>query len=61
MSQSSSVSGFPYYVHHLSDLSSGIIQAMEKLQKKCIIKFTETDMHVICNDEANEGGIQVWS
>ncbi|OAX41448.1 cell cycle checkpoint [Rhizopogon vinicolor AM-OR11-026] len=38
-----------------------IIQAMEKLQKKCIIKFTETDMHVICNDEANEGGIQVWS
>ncbi|KAF8963097.1 checkpoint protein Hus1/Mec3 [Flammula alnicola] len=38
-----------------------IIQAIEKLQKKCIIKFTETNMHIICNSEANEGGIQVWS
>ncbi|KAF8149076.1 checkpoint protein Hus1/Mec3 [Crassisporium funariophilum] len=37
------------------------IQAIEKLQKKCIIKFTETNMHIICNSEANEGGIQVWS
>ncbi|EIW83682.1 cell cycle checkpoint [Coniophora puteana RWD-64-598 SS2] len=37
------------------------IQAVEKLQKKCIIKFTETEMHIICNDDANEGGIQVWS
>jgi HUS1 checkpoint protein len=41
--------------------SAGIIQAVEKLQKKCIIKFTETNMHIICNSEANEGGIQVWS
>jgi len=39
----------------------GVIQAIEKLQKKCIIKFTETNMHIICNSEANEGGIQVWS
>ncbi|KAI9566892.1 cell cycle checkpoint [Boletus coccyginus] len=38
-----------------------IIQAIEKLQKKCIIKFTEDEMHIICNDDANEGGIQVWS
>ncbi|KAH7928104.1 cell cycle checkpoint [Leucogyrophana mollusca] len=38
-----------------------IIQAVEKLQKKCIIKFTETEMHIICNDDANEGGTQVWS
>ncbi|KAG2132941.1 cell cycle checkpoint [Suillus clintonianus] len=38
-----------------------LIQAVEKLQKNCIMKFTETEMHVICNDEANEGGIQVWS
>ena len=39
----------------------GITQAIEKLQKKCIIKFTATNMHIICNSEANEGGIQVWS
>ncbi|KIK60204.1 hypothetical protein GYMLUDRAFT_168427 [Collybiopsis luxurians FD-317 M1] len=38
-----------------------IMQCVEKLQKKCIIKFTEETMHVICNNEANEGGIQVWS
>lgn len=38
-----------------------IIQAVEKLQRKCIIKFTENEMHIICNDDANEGGIQVWS
>ncbi|KAG2031274.1 checkpoint protein Hus1/Mec3 [Suillus americanus] len=31
-----------------------LIQAVEKLQKKCIMKFTETEMHVICNDDANE-------
>ncbi|KDQ58941.1 hypothetical protein JAAARDRAFT_56944 [Jaapia argillacea MUCL 33604] len=38
-----------------------IIQAIEKLQKKCIIKFTPTEMHIICNSDVNEGGIQVWS
>lgn len=51
-------------LHALSLLDlvgTGIIQAVEKLQKKCIIKFTEDEMHIICNDDANEGGIQVWS
>ncbi|KAF8799058.1 cell cycle checkpoint [Phlegmacium glaucopus] len=38
-----------------------IIQAIEKLQKTCIINFTETNMRIICNNGANEGGIQVWS
>ncbi|KAH9838729.1 cell cycle checkpoint [Rhodofomes roseus] len=38
-----------------------ISQAVEKLQKRCIIKFTESEMHIICNNEAGEGGIQVWS
>ncbi|KAJ3986570.1 checkpoint protein Hus1/Mec3 [Lentinula detonsa] len=38
-----------------------IMQSVEKLQKKCIIKFTEDNMHIICNNDANEGGIQVWS
>ncbi|KDQ24948.1 hypothetical protein PLEOSDRAFT_1067649 [Pleurotus ostreatus PC15] len=38
-----------------------IIQAIEKLQKKCIIKFSDAEMRVICNNDANEGGIQVWS
>ncbi|TFY56033.1 hypothetical protein EVJ58_g7878 [Rhodofomes roseus] len=35
-----------------------ISQAVEKLQKRCIIKFTESEMHIICNNEAGEGGIQ---
>ncbi|TEB31539.1 cell cycle checkpoint [Coprinellus micaceus] len=38
-----------------------VIQTLEKLQKKLIIKFTEETMHLICNHETNEGGIQVWS
>ncbi|KAG6917856.1 hypothetical protein DXG01_000761 [Tephrocybe rancida] len=38
-----------------------IIQSIEKLQKKCVIRFTETNLHIICNHDANEGGIQVWS
>ncbi|KAI0703846.1 checkpoint protein Hus1/Mec3 [Cytidiella melzeri] len=38
-----------------------IVQAVEKLQKRCVIKFTETDMHIICASDVNEGGIQVWS
>jgi HUS1 checkpoint protein len=37
----------------------GLIQTIEKLQKKCIVKFSEAAMHIICNQE--EGGIQVWS
>ena len=39
----------------------GIVQAIEKLQKKCVVKFTETEMHIICASDVNEGGIQVWS
>ncbi|KAK7048346.1 checkpoint protein [Favolaschia claudopus] len=35
--------------------------SIENLQKKCIIKFSEDVMCIICNSEANEGGIQVWS
>ncbi|KAI0794159.1 cell cycle checkpoint [Fomes fomentarius] len=38
-----------------------IVQAIEKLQKRCIIKFAEQDMRIICTGDANEGGIQVWS
>ncbi|KAH9481907.1 Checkpoint protein hus1 [Psilocybe cubensis] len=38
-----------------------IVQAIEKLQKRCLIKFTEEHMCIICNNDANEGGIQVWS
>ncbi|OCB84797.1 cell cycle checkpoint [Sanghuangporus baumii] len=37
-----------------------IIQAIEKLQKRCIVRFTETEMHIICNAET-EDGVQVWS
>ncbi|KAH9981897.1 cell cycle checkpoint [Russula compacta] len=36
-----------------------LVQTIEKLQKKCIIKFSETAMRIICNHE--EGGVQVWS
>ena len=38
-----------------------ISQAVEKLQKRCIVKFTESEMHIICNNDAGEGSIQVWS
>ncbi|THU98365.1 cell cycle checkpoint [Dendrothele bispora CBS 962.96] len=38
-----------------------VIQSIEKLQKRCYIKFTETNMQIICNHDSNEGGIQVWS
>ncbi|KAG7096541.1 hypothetical protein E1B28_003967 [Marasmius oreades] len=38
-----------------------IVQAVEKLQKKCVIRFTEENIHIICASEANEGGMQVWS
>ena len=41
--------------------SAEITQAIEKLQKRCIIKFTESHMHIICNHDASEGGVQVWS
>ena len=38
-----------------------IVQAIEKLQKRCIVRFTEADMHIICASDVNEGGMQVWS
>ncbi|KAI0346232.1 cell cycle checkpoint [Trametopsis cervina] len=38
-----------------------IVQTVEKLQKRCVIKFTETEMHIICANDVTEGGIQVWS
>ncbi|PCH42690.1 cell cycle checkpoint [Wolfiporia cocos MD-104 SS10] len=38
-----------------------ILQTVEKLQKRCSIKLTETEMHIICNSDVNEGGIQMWS
>jgi len=43
------------------DFRAEITQAIEKLQKRCIIKFTESHMHIICNHDASEGGVQVWS
>lgn len=39
---------------------SRIVQAIEKIQKKCIVRFTEDDVHIICNSETNEGSLQVW-
>lgn len=42
-------------------LAVEIVQAIEKLQKRCIIKFAEQDMRIICTGDSNEGGIQVWS
>ena len=39
----------------------GIIQSVEKLQKRCTIKFGEQELRVICTGDVNEGGIQVWS
>lgn len=38
-----------------------IVQAVEKLQDKCVVKFTETEMHIICTSDATDGGVQVWS
>ncbi|KAF8501254.1 cell cycle checkpoint [Gautieria morchelliformis] len=37
-----------------------IIQALERLSKTCILKFSEHQLRIIC-DKANDGGIQVWS
>lgn len=38
-----------------------IIQTIEKLQKKCIIQFSEQYVRIICTNDANEGGVEVWS
>lgn len=36
----------------------GVIQAIEKIHKNVTIKFT-ANKHIIFNNDANEGGIQV--
>ncbi|TFL06872.1 checkpoint protein Hus1/Mec3 [Pterulicium gracile] len=38
-----------------------VAQAIEKLQKQYIITLTPSQMKIICNDDTNDGGIQVWS
>ncbi|EKM57854.1 uncharacterized protein PHACADRAFT_90692 [Phanerochaete carnosa HHB-10118-sp] len=38
-----------------------VVQAISQLQKKFVVKFTETEMGIICASEVNEGGIQVWT
>ncbi|KAH9854494.1 cell cycle checkpoint [Lenzites betulinus] len=43
------------------DTFAKIVQSVEKLQKRCTIKFAEHEMRIICPGDANEGGIQVWS
>ncbi|KAI0640317.1 cell cycle checkpoint [Trametes polyzona] len=43
------------------DTFAKIVQSVEKLQKKCTIKFGEHEMRIICPGDVNEGGIQVWS
>ena len=55
------VRGTVYVYDTLLTVRLGIVQAIEKLQKKCVVKFTETEMHIICASDVNEGGILVWS
>ncbi|KAI8980619.1 cell cycle checkpoint [Trametes punicea] len=43
------------------DTFAKIVQSVEKLQKRCVIKFAEHEMRIICPGDVNEGGIQVWS
>ncbi|KAI0829105.1 cell cycle checkpoint [Trametes gibbosa] len=43
------------------DTFAKIVQSVEKLQKRCTIKFAEQEMRIICPGDVNEGGIQVWS
>ncbi|KAI0779047.1 cell cycle checkpoint [Trametes elegans] len=43
------------------DTFAKIVQAVEKLQKRCTIKFGEHELRIICTGDVNEGGIQVWS
>ncbi|KAH8094491.1 cell cycle checkpoint [Cristinia sonorae] len=38
-----------------------IMQTIEKLQKRCVVKFTETELHIICSHDVSDGGVQVWS
>ncbi|KAI0370127.1 cell cycle checkpoint [Pilatotrama ljubarskyi] len=43
------------------DTFAKIVQSVEKLQRKCTIKFAEQEMRIICTGDVNEGGIQLWS
>ena len=43
---------------NLSKASLGIV---EKLHQPFLIKFADTDMHIIFDSDANKGGFQVWS
>ncbi|KDQ13494.1 hypothetical protein BOTBODRAFT_66718 [Botryobasidium botryosum FD-172 SS1] len=45
-------------IEHVSTFSH-IIQSVEKLSKRCIIKLSETALQIICAE--TEGGVQVWS
>ena len=47
------------YCMTINDAYVGLIQTVEKVQRRCIIKFGETAMRIICNQE--EGGVQIWS
>ncbi|GJE85615.1 cell cycle checkpoint [Phanerochaete sordida] len=38
-----------------------IVQALAQLQKKFVMKFTETAMFIVCSSDINEGGMQVWT
>lgn len=49
------------YARISSTIRVEIVQAVEKLQDKCVVKFTETEMHIICASDATDGGVQVWS
>ncbi|KAL7413406.1 cell cycle checkpoint [Mrakia frigida] len=37
-----------------------IVKSVSRLSQKCIMRFGEEKMHLICHD-ATEGGVQVWS
>lgn len=36
-----------------------IVKSVSKLSQKCIMRFGEDKMYLICHD-ATEGGVQVW-
>jgi HUS1 checkpoint protein len=50
------------YVYIADSLGrTGIIQTVEKVQKKFIAKFSESTLQIICNDRNNPGEVQIWS
>ncbi|VDB90867.1 unnamed protein product [Peniophora sp. CBMAI 1063] len=38
-----------------------IMQTVEKIQKKCIMRFSETEMRIICNADPSGSTVQIWS